>query len=355
MKFSKLLQYLLAPFFMMAVEDGAGGAAGDEDRGDGGLASGADDLHNEEVPDPLKAEKDAATAAAITAAAKAAGKPEAELTEQEREDAAAAALAAETEGGDKKAGKDTRIPLSRHKELLNAARAERDEMAAQLAQFQRGTEVAQVNQAIADTEAKLLALEGEYNKLLVEGDAEKAAAKMTEIRLLERSIGEQKTVMATAAAEARTIERMRYDEAVNRIEAAFPKLNRDHDDYDKEVEAEVMDLVTSFKRSGATPTAALQRAVKYVLGADTSTEKKATEVKPKVTAEEVAAERKREALARNAKAAVDAPASTSKAGMNSDQAGGVLTIEKVKGMSQSDFAKIDEKELARLRGDEVEA
>ncbi|WP_025915510.1 hypothetical protein [Herminiimonas sp. CN] len=323
MKFSNLLKYLLSPFFMFAVDDeGGGGGGAGEDRGDT-LDAGAPKVEDP-IVDPMKDEKT-------------------EETEGDGED---------SKEDDKKAKKDSRIPMARHKELLEKERAARDAAVAELAKYKQGAQVEQTNEAIEATETKLVALETEYNKLLADGEIDKATAKMSEIRRLERTIGDQKSDMKAQAAEVRAVERVRYDTVVERLEAAFPALNPEAEEFDKDAVAEVLELKDAYELKGLTPSAALQKAVKYVLGAETGREKSATEVTPNVDKDEVAKLRKQEALKRNIAAAKATPASTAKVGLNNED-GGELTAEKAMKMSQEEFAKLDEKTLARMRGDSL--
>jgi len=321
LKFSNLLKYLLAPFFMFAVDDEGGGDSSAEDRGDT-LDAGAP-VVDEPVVDPMKDEKVEAAEGDGTA-----------------------------DGKDEKTKKDSRIPLARHKGMMDRGRAERDALAAEIAQLKQGSQVAQTNEAIEATETKLVALETEYNKLLADGEIDKATVKMSEIRRLERTIGDQKSDMKAQAAEVRAVERVRYDTVVERLEAAFPALNPESDEFDKDSVGEVLELQSAFQLKGLTPSAALQKAVKYVLGAETGKEKSATEVTPNVDKDEVAKLRKQEALKRNIAAAKATPASTAKVGLNNGD-GGELTAEKAMKMSQEEFAKLDEKTLARMRGDSL--
>lgn len=347
MKIPALLKLLFAPFFASfahAVDDEGGGdaAAADKEaadalaRGDV-LADGKDDPKiDAAIVDPLAdPEADAAKAKAD-------------------EEAAAAKDGKDDDKEEKDPKKDTRIPLARHKEMMEKGRVEREALQAQLAQYQQGQQVARVNEAIEVTETKLVELEVAYNKLLADGNIEKATEKMTEIRRMERTIGEQKTSMQVQAAEARAVERVRFDTTVERLEAAYPALNPDHEDFSKETVAEVLELQAAFKGQGATPSDAMQRAVKYVLGATTTKEKVATEVTPNVKAADVAAERKAAALATSIAAAKATPASTAKIGQNSDEKGGALTAEKAMKLSQEAFAKLNEADLARMRGDDIE-
>ena len=127
-------------------------------------------------------------------------------------------------------------------------------------------------------------------------------------------------------------------------------MNPDHDDYDVDKVTEILDLKSAFEAKGLTASAALQKAVKYVLPAETSKQETATEVTPNASKEDVAKVRKQEALKRNIDAAKRTPASTAKVGTNNED-GGELTAEKAMKMTQTEFAKLDENTLAKMRGD----
>ena len=255
--------------------------------------------------------------------------------------------------GKKAKGKDTRIPLNRHKEIIEKERAQRAALEAQLKQYQDGAKVADINAELTAAENDLIKLEGEYTKLMIDGEAEKAAAKMAEIRKLDRSISEQKSDMKVQAAESRAVERVRFDTVVERVEAAYPVMNPDHDDYDQETVQDVIDLKVTYERRGATPSAALQKAVTKLLGAETKKQETATTVTPKVDAATVAAERKEAATKAGIDAAKKTPATSAKAGIDTDKLGGGITAKNVMNMSQSEFAKLDPSLLADLRGDKV--
>ncbi|PTT42799.1 hypothetical protein DBR23_02645 [Acidovorax sp. HMWF018] len=196
-------------------------------------------------------------------------------------------------------------------------------------------------------------MEKEYNKLLGEGELDKAAALMAKIRQAERSVNEAKSDLKIAAAEARAVERARFGLALERIEAAYPQLNEDHEDYDAELMEDVVDLKSAYERKGLTPTAAMQKAVEKLVGKATKKQEAAIDTTPRVPAKDVAAERKKDAVKKTLDAVGKTPPSTTKVGMDSDKAGGALTAKDVMKLSQEDFGKLPDDVLARMRGDEV--
>ena len=326
-----LLQKLLSRYMAPAGDDGSDtGGSGVIDRGDS-FTPTEDEPAAKPAPAPKPADDD---------------------IDPDDPDADSEAEAEEETKAEKKQ-REQRIPLSRHKDLLEKERAKRADLERQLSQFQRGTEVASLNQDITQAEESILAMEKQYNALLGEGELDKAAALMSKIRQAERSIGDAKNDMKIAAAEARATERARYNVALERIESAYPRLNEDHADYDEALMEDVIDLKGAYERKGLTPTAAMQKAVDKLLGTSTKKQEAAIDTTPRVADKDVAAERKKDAVKKTLDAVGKTPPSTTKVGMDSDKAGGSLTAKDVMKLSQDDFKKLPDDVLARMRGDEL--
>jgi len=264
------------------------------------------------------------------------------------------AEAEEAKDEEPKSKKDSRIPLSRHKEILEKEREQRASLERQLAQYQNGQQVANVNEEITALENNVLKLEKEYASLLTDGEIDKATAVMQQIRKAERDMAESKSDMKIHAAEIRATERARYNTALERVEAAFPTLNPDHDDYDEAAMAEVADLKSAYEMKGLTPTAALQKAVKMIVEPRTTRQEVATSSNPRVNEKDVAAERKKGAVEKTVKAVSKTPPSLSRVGLDGDKlGGGADSAEAVMRMSQKEFAQLSDEALARMRGDDL--
>ena len=264
------------------------------------------------------------------------------------------AEAEEAKDEEPKAKKDSRIPLSRHKEILEKEREQRASLERQLAQYQNGQQVANVNEEITALENSVLKLEKEYANLLTDGEIDKATAVMQQIRKAERDMAESKSDMKIHAAEIRATERARYSTALERVEAAFPTLNPDHDDYDEAAMAEVADLKSAYEMKGLTPTAALQKAVKMIVEPRTTRQEVATSSNPRVGEKDIAAERKKDAVEKTVKAVGKTPPSLSRVGLDGDKlGGGANSAEAVMKMSQREFAQLSEEALAKMRGDDL--
>lgn len=312
---------------------------------EGSTGGGATDYGNDFTP----TDDDAAGAEAspLREAAEPTAEEKALITGEDGEDGEG------EEGEDKPKGKGGRIPLSRHEKILAKERERRQELEQQLAQFQRGNEVAKVNTDITAAETKVIELEKKYHAALGDGDIDEAQKLMREIRVLDRDISDLKADMKSAAAESRAVERVRYSVALERVEEAYPELNQDHEDYNPELTQDVVDLKATYEGRGLTPTAALQKAVKRLMGTEGRDQKVATEVTPRVNASDVAAARKKDAVGKVLDATKRQPPGSRNVGLNSDALGGGLNAKDVMRMGHDDFVKLSDDALSKMRGDEV--
>ncbi len=344
-----LLKKLLSRYMAPAGDDGAD---------TGGTGSGSDDTPGADRGDDFTPTDDDAEGTT-----KAAGGADGDDIDPENPDGddEEKDKADEKDKAGKPKGRESRIPLSRHKDLLEKERAKRADLERRLATYQQGKQVAAANEDITKAEDKILELEKSYAKLMSDGETEKAAETMGKIRRMEREVVEQKAEMKIAAAEARATETARYNIVLERIEAAYPALNEDHEDYDEETAQDVLDLKAAYQaRRNMTPSAALQAAVTKLLGKKTGRQSDAVDTTPRVPkeeakgkGEEVAADRKKKAVERALDADKRTPPNTSRVGVDSDKIGGALTAQTAMKLPDEDFNKLDEKALARMRGDEL--
>lgn len=333
--------------FMRPADADGGAGGGTIDRGDDFVPTDDDAVADEATK---KAADDAAAAIIADQAAKDAKKSalktdavdDATLTDEEK--AAAAEKAAK--------GKDTRIPAARHKEILDKERERRTALETELAQYKQGGKIADVNAEITEAESKLVGLEKAYAKQLTDGETDKAAATMTDIRRLERSINNKSAELRETAAVARAVETARYDTTVERLEAQFPALNVDHEDFDKAKTGEVLELKEAYQLKGYTPSAALQKAVRLIMPPETKKQEAALDTEARVDPKKVEAERKAAAVAKTADAIDKTPANAGSVGKAHDElGGGAVTAKDIMKMPYKDFIKLDEDMLARARGD----
>lgn len=326
-----LLMKMLARYMAPMGESGADtGGTETLDRGDGFVPTGDDIPDGDGVTDE---DKETPPEPTPTPATKADEKP------------------------DSRPRKDDRLPLSRHKEILEKERAARAAVETELANLKKGQVVASTNEQITATETAILALEKSYTSLLADGELEKAAAVMSQIRASERGIIEAKAAFQTQAAEARAYERVRYDTIVERLQEAYPMLDDDHEDFDSALTGEVMELQAAYRTQGYAPAEALQKAAKLIMGATTTRQQRAVDSDVRVDkgdlAKATAEERRKAAVAKNLGVAGKQPPSTKDVGIDSDKMGGGLNARDVIKMPQEAFAKLTEEQLAKMRGDEL--
>ena len=275
--------------------------------------------------------------------------------QKEIDDKAAADKAAAEEAKDpetKPKGKGI-IPVDRHEAILTKERERREAAEARVAALEGGQRTAKLTADISTKETALEALEEEYTKLVVDGDAKGAAAVMKKIRAGEREINEINAQARDEAFQAQTTAKASYDTALVRVESAYPTLNEDHDDFDPDLMKRVSRFMAANRQSGMSPVDALKDAVLFVMGPPkTASQTKATNSEP--AAKDEGKERDAAARKKAADAIAATPAATKDLGMNSDKAGGgALDAKAAMKLSQDKFAELSEATLSELRGDKL--
>lgn len=257
----------------------------------------------------------------------------------------------EAEKKTKKPKDEPRIPKSRLDKVLKELQDAKEQLAKTQQTQQQETTTAELKAA----STRLSDLEKTLTKQIADGETEKAAATLADIRELSEAIADYKAEMRAEAATAMAVEQVRESMVIDRIEEAYPELNPSHEDYDESKIAKVLKIRNGLMATGDSRSAAMQEAVKLVMGdPKTAKERTAVDVTPRVNKDDVAGKRKADAVARNTDAANKQPPTTAKVGTDSDKlGGGTLKAEDVMKMSQDEFAQLDEKTLARMRGDEV--
>lgn len=195
---------------------------------------------------------------------------------------------------------------------------------------------------VEEAENKIQEMEEQYANLLADGELKKAAELRKEMRAMERAVVQAQARQEAMQAKEMTKEELKYDTTVSTLEGLYPQINPESAEYDTDVVQEVLALHQGLMSQGLPPSMAIQRAVKYVLGA--------ANPKDEAPKEDRGLQRTKDAKVRNAEAAQRQPASTTKIGADSDKVGKPGGIDIMK-MSQDDFAKLSDDTLAKLRGD----
>lgn len=241
------------------------------------------------------------------------------------------------------------VPYGRFKEVNDAKKT----LAAQLAE--REAELAALRAAqnppadppagedpAAAFDAKLNELYERVEDLRLEGETKEAAKVQREIdamnnqRLLEQS--RQLAKEATSGAELAK----QYNSYLDSVEATFPELTKGSDVFDAEKVADVNVTAEAYEKAGMNPLAAIQKAVKLVMGetVEARRERLAAPAAPAAPA----------AKPRDLNKAVDAanrqPPNMSERGVNKDD-----TKINISQLSDEEFDKLPLSKQRELRGD----
>ena len=321
------LEKVLGFGFMDEAKGGdEGGGAGGEDRGDGHevIEEGKPDEKDEkdEKPDE-KDEKDEKE------------KKEKEEKEEKKE--------------------EKRIPKSRFDQAVQKERAAREAAEKQAQELQAKLDSQTKDVKVEEIEAAIDALEEDLDKALADNNPAEKTRLRKEIRQMNQQLARAEATQMSRAATALAVEQIRYDSLVSQLEAAHPEINPDHESYDNDLAAEVIDLKEAYEAKGMSSTDALRKATKYVIReaakAEAKGEEEGDDAEAQKKAADEAAKRKEEAIKKGLEAKGKQPPNA-KGGTDSDKAGGGKE-KNVNKMSQKDFDDLPEDELRRMRGDAV--
>ena len=113
---------------------------------------------------------------------------------------------------------------------------------------------------------KISELEGQYGKLMIDGDAEKAAEVMKEIRTLNRQVARLESQEESTAVVSQQIEAQRLETTIARLEADNPVLNPKSDAYDDDIVQMIILVQRNLVQNGLPPSHAMAQATDRVLG-----------------------------------------------------------------------------------------
>ena len=244
------------------------------------------------------------------------------------------------------------IPTSRHKQILENERAGREAAERKLAELQASLKQIDRNADTEKLEAEIVGLEKQHSKLLLDGDHEKAAELMTQIRLKERTIAIQQATHLSERAKNDAREEVRMDTAIATLETTYEELNPESEKFDQDLVDFVLgtqqSLITSERLS---PSAALLKAAQKVMAklgarAEPDTSKG-------LAAGKVAQDRKQAQVEKNVETAKRQPPTMKEVGIDSDKAGVTAKVDYTK-LTAEEREALPAATRARLRGDELE-
>lgn len=277
------------------------------------------DLDEEETQDEAEKEADAAVDKDLEAKEK----PKKEAAEEDKD--------------------EPRIPKSRLDFVTARAKQRQEAAEAKIRDLETRLASSQLSEDVAKLEDEISTLDEQYDEFITNGDREKARAVRGKLRELER-----KRAVAIATASARTeaigkVEEYQYQAGVAALQAEFPALDKDSDEFDEELTGEVLELVEAYYATGKhTPAKALKMAADKLLRRGSRTP----------AASRMGKDRDQEARRRTADTVKRSPPDTVRAGVDTDKAGPRGGIDIMR-MKSQDLDKIDPKVLAKMRGDYV--
>lgn len=238
------------------------------------------------------------------------------------------------------------IPRERFDKAQEKAKAREEALKAKIEDLEKQTSAHRMSADVKQLSKTIEELQDKYEDAVLDGKKTEAKSIRQELARLQDVMIEVKTNVSSEAAKREAIEELKYDAALAKAEADHPELNPDADEYDPGLTDEVGVLLESFVLRGFKRDVALQKAVRYVVGVPAKKDPDNVDPK-KVAAERALAAREK------AKSAMDRqPAPISKVGSDSDKHGtkdvGGIDIMR---LSQERFAKLDEEQLSKMRGD----
>lgn len=242
------------------------------------------------------------------------------------------------------------IPKDRFDEAVRKERGEKELLQRRLQEMEQKEAQRNVVADFAEAQKVIKDMIKEHTSLLADGELDKAADLMEQILEMKAEISDRKADAKAQTAKAQAKEEVRYDALVAKIEADYPQINPDADEFDRDAVKKVQAYMTGLMQTERmSPSQALKEAVETLLGA--------TKQQPPAPAAEKAAElgvrRKEGAVKKALEAKAKQPASTKEVGLDHDKEGGALDASAVMKMSWDEFVKLPDSKLAELRGDFV--
>ncbi len=248
------------------------------------------------------------------------------------------------------------IPIERHKELFGKEREAREAAERRAAELERQLSERQEAQSRVATQAQfenqIELMEQKHAELLLDGNTKEASQLMRNIRALERQMAATEAEQRAVAATAQVLESERATAVIARLEADFPALNPQSDDYDQDVVDLVLAKQQTLIRQGMTPSAAIDKAARDV-AARFLVKAPEPKAEPKgLDTTRTAEERRKQSVEQALTAQRQQPASMRESGMDSDKMG-EKGLPDVSRMSADEFDALPQATKDRLMGNLV--
>lgn len=265
------------------------------------------------------------------------------------------AVAAKTDDKASDDDVDHRVPKARFDQAVNK---ERDRAAAAEAELQkyRAREAQQTQAAnFEESQKKVKEMLKEHSSLLADGDLDKASDVMEQVLQLRDDMTQARAQAMADNARNSAKNEVRYDATVERIEADYPEINPDAEEFDETAVRRVQAMVTGIMQTeGKDAATALIEATDILLKpAKEARETQTLREKPSEEAVEQGLRRTQAQIDKNLKTADSQPPATKDVGKDHDATGGALNATAVSQMSWEEFIAVPDSELSKMRGDLV--
>lgn len=249
---------------------------------------------------------------------------------------------------------EPRIPKARFDEAVGKEREAREAAEARAADLERQlaakTKAEETTAQVTELETQVTELEKQHAQHLLDGEADKAAAVMREIRMTERKIVRMEQQDKAAAVTTQVLEAERFELTVARLEADHPALNPKSESYDEDLVQMIVDRQRSLVGQGLTPSKAMEQAATKILERESRLRTPAKEAEPEKGLSTAQTDRKAEQVAKNVETAKAQPPSMKDVGLDSDKVG-EKALPNIGQMTPEEYAALPATTRARLRGD----
>ena len=242
-------------------------------------------------------------------------------------------------------GAEPLIPKWRFDEAQRKARERYEELERKLGTLEKQQATETKESDIEALSGSIDTLQDQYEDHLLEGNLEKARLVRKQLTQKQNELTEMRLAQQSQQTGRAAVEQVRFDTQLAHIEARYPALNPDSADFNKDLATEVAEILAAFQARGFTASAALQKAVHYVLRPDQSEGKDADILR---------SQRGHQARKKAADTVRRSPPDISKAGRDSDKGGKGDGLPDIGKMSPEQFDKLSEEDRAKLRGDFLE-
>jgi hypothetical protein len=193
--------------------------------------------------------------------------------------------------------------------------------------------------AVNSADSQLEELDRSIVQAQLDGDTDKVVELSKRARSLEKDIYQQMAETAAANAGTRAQESVKLDSLIDILEDQYDSLNPDSDNFDEDKINEILDMQKAFVKNGESPSAAMLKAVGYIM--------------PEQRVTDEVSNKRRTNVAKNLKAASAQAPSTTDIGANSNAAGKTDSGLDLSQMTMEEFDALPPETIKRLRGDAI--